>query len=388
MIRTYKRKLILTKAQENRLRSWIGACRVVYNLGMEIKNTTYKATGKSISQYSLEKQVTELRKEIDWVNDVPYDSLSDSLKRLDLSYKNFFRTFKSGGGYPKFASKKIYKSISFRNCISIRGNYIKIPKIGFVKMFKDSIVLGEIKNATIKIEPTGFFICIQCDNVPVKFVSENQTIGIDMGLSHFAVDSNGCFIENPKHFKKYEKQLRIENRSLARKKKGSNRWKKQAAKLALLHHKIGNVRKDFLHKESTILAKANSTVFMEDLNIKGMSKNGSLSKHILDAGWGIFKTMLEYKTEVVKVDPKYTSQQCNVCGHTSKENRKYQSQFECVSCGHKDNADLNASQNIKSKGITLSRERESIDCALALESINKGMSALTEILPITTQIII
>lgn len=185
----------------------------------------------------------------------------------------------------------------------------------------------------------------------------------------------GFFIENPKHFAKHERRLRIENRSLARKKKGSNSWNKQAKKLALLHHKIGNIRKDFLHKESTKIAKSNSMVYIENLNIKGMAKNGKLAKHILDAGWGIFGQMLSYKTKVEKVNAAYTSQQCNNCGHIAKENRKNQSKFECVICGHKVNADINASENIKSKGITLSRERSSVEQALALESINTGMSA-------------
>jgi putative transposase len=382
MIRTYKRKLILTKRQSNRIASWIGACRVLYNLGMEIKISAYKSTGKSVNSYSLINQLPELKKEYDWIKDVPAQTLQSSLERLENSYENFFRNFKKGGGYPKFATKRKYKSIIFKQntqnrvaAIRVKNNKIRLPKIGFLKMFKDSEIKGDIKTVTIKIEPTGFFICIQCDNVPTKFDSENQTIGLDMGLSHFCVDSNGFFIENPKHFAKHERRLRIENRSLARKKKGSNSWNKQAKKLALLHHKIGNIRKDFLHKESTKIAKSNSMVYIENLNIKGMAKNGKLAKHILDAGWGIFGQMLSYKTKVEKVNAAYTSQQCNNCGHIAKENRKNQSKFECVICGHKVNADINASENIKSKGITLSRERSSVEQALALESINTGMSA-------------
>jgi putative transposase len=365
MIRTHKRKLILSKSQEARLSSWIGACRMVYNLGMEIKNATYKATGKSVNKYDLMKQLPDL-KDIDWIKDVPSQTLQSSLERLDRSYENFFKSYKKGGGYPKFASKRTYKSILLKS-VRVDGEFVIIPKIKRLKIFKDSTITGTPKTAIIIKEPTGFFICIQCEDAHRRFESESQVIGLDMGISHFCIDSNGNFISNPRHFLKWEKKLRIENRALARKKKGSNRWKRQAEKLSLLHHKIGNIRKDFLHKESTKIAKQYSTVYIEDLNIRSMAKNKHLSKHILDCGWGMFKTMLEYKTSVVKINPKYTSQTCSECGEVDKRSRLSQSEFVCTSCGFVSNADVNAAINILSKGIALSRQRESIDCALTLE---------------------
>lgn len=360
MVRTYKRKLILNKAQEARIRSWIGACRVVYNMGMQIKNETYKAYGKNVHKYELMRQLTEIR-DIDWIKDAPRASLESAIVKLDEAYNNFFRGFKRGAGFPKFASKKNYKSISFKAVsIKLSNDKVSVAKIGLLNFHNDCEIIGEVRTATIKIEPTGFFICIQCKDVPPKFTSENQAVGLDMGVSHFSVDSNGKFILNPKHFKKYEDRLRIENRSLARKKKGSNGWKKQARKLSLLHHKIANVRRDFLHKESTVIAKENATVYMEDLNIKGMAKNKKLSKHILDCGWGMFKTMLSYKTTVIKINPKYTSQTCYECGEVDAKSRVSQSEFCCTSCGHVSNADINAAKNIKEKGILLDRKREPI----------------------------
>lgn len=359
MIRTYKRKLILTKAQEIRLRSWVGACRCVYNLGLEIRIDAYKKLGKSVHRYALSSQLSELRKEISWINDVEFDVLFNSIKRLDRSYDKFFK----GAGFPRFASKKTFKSIEFKKILKISGNRITLPKIGKLKIFKDSEIIGDSMNAFVKIEPTGMFVYIQCKNVPSKFISENQAIGLDMGIAKFCTDSNGGVIENPKHFKKYERRLRIENRSLARKKKGSNSWKKQAKKLSLLHHKIGNARKDFLHKESTKIAKANNVVYLEDLNIKGMSKNGNLSKHILDCGWGEFRTMISYKTNVIAIDPKYTSQTCNECGVVDKLSRISQSKFACTACGNVTNADVNAAKNIKRGGAALGRQREGLLCA-------------------------
>lgn len=378
MIRTFKRKLILNKAQSEGIGSWIGACRLVYNMGLEIKNSAYRNKGEYISNYGLQKELAPLRKEYDWIADVPSGTLINSLDRLDRSFKAFYKHRKTGAGFPRFATKKRCSSIGFKQTYGIMRvtkNGINLPKIGVVKMFKDSPIEGVIKTATIKREPTGYFICIQCENVPAKFVSDNQTIGLDMGLSHFCIDSNGGFIANPKHFKKHERQLRIENRSLARKKKGSNSWKKQAKKLSLLNHKIGNVRRDFLHKESTRIAKANSLAYVEDLNIPAMVKNRNLSRHILDAGWGMFRDMLGYKTTVVRVNPKYTSQTCNECGEVDKKSRLNQSEFVCTSCGHISNADVNAAKNILSRGTALDRKREPPGCALVLESPNGDMPA-------------
>lgn len=362
MIRTYKRKLILSKEQSKRIDSWIGCCRFVYNMALEIQIQSYKNHQRKLSKFELMRQLTEI-KNVEWIADVPSQSLQNVIERLDRSYDNFFRTFKKGGGFPKFSSKRKYKSILLKS-VKVQGNLITIPKIGSLRIFKDANIVGAPKTATIIKDVTGYFICIQCKEVPVKFVSENQAIGLDMGLSHFCIDSNGGFISNPQHFKKYERQLRIENRSLSRKKKGSNSWKKQAKRLSRFHHKTSNVRKDFLHKQSTIIAKEYSNVYMEDLNVSGMVRNKNLSKYILDAGWGMFRLMLEYKTNVVRVNPKNTSQICNECGVQDAASRVNQSEFICTSCGHSENADVNAAKNILSKGIALSRKREPLGCAL------------------------
>ena len=353
----------MTKGQEERLSSWIGACRFVYNLGLEIRIESYKNIQKSVSKFDLMKQLTEI-KDVDWIKDVPSQSLQNTMDRLDNSYKNFFRMCHSGGGFPKFASKRRYSSILMKK-VSIKNNKVRIPKIGELKMFKDVPIIGIPKTATIIKEPTGYFVCIVCDKVSknIQNTDENQVCGIDMGIACFCVDSKGKVIDNPKHFKKYEDKLRIENRSLARKKRLSSRWKKQTKKLGLLHHTIANVRKDFLHKESTKLAKKYNTIYVEDLRIKNMVKNHNLSKHILDCGWGDFRLMLEYKTNVIRVNPMYTSQTCNECGVKDATSRISQSEFVCKHCGNISNADFNAAKNIMSKGIALNRQREALACA-------------------------
>lgn len=361
MIRTYKRKLILRKGQRQRLASWIGTCRYIYNIALEIKIASYKAFGRSTGKFDLMKQLTGL-KDIEWIKDVPSQSLQAVIERLDRSFQNFFRTYKQGGGFPRFRSKNTYRSILFKS-VHVEGRYVILPKIGRLKMNIDRGISGIPKTATITIEPTGFFVNIQCEEVPARFLSESQAVGLDMGLSHFCIDSDGHFIENPQHFKRYERQLRVENRALARKKRGSKRWQKQCRRLARLHHKIFNVRNDFLHKESTKIARRNSMVFVEDLHVKGMSKNPRLAKYILDAGWGKFRRMLEYKTTVISVDPKYTSQKCSVCGTVDGNNRISQSEYVCTACGHAENADVNAAKNILSRGTALNRQREATACA-------------------------
>ncbi len=355
---TYKRKLILNQAQQKRIDSWMGVCRMVYNMGLEIEKEAWRNQQRYVSRYELSKQIKDIRQTYDWVEDCPFETVERHLFRLDNAFKKFFK----GGGFPRFQSKKHSHSISFKQNFSIIANhYLKLPKLGAVKFFTSAEIFGEIKTVTVKKEATGYYACIMTDAIKsIQCPDENQVIGIDMGLKYFAVLSDGRFIENPKHFAKYERRLRIENRSLARKKKGGNNRKKQVRKVGLLHNKIKNLRSDFLHKQSTRIAKENHFVFVEDLNVVGMAKNKNLSKHILDSGWGAFRELLLYKTNVVAVNPKHTSQICSHCGHQDSESRKSQSEFICTSCGHAMNADHNAALNILSRGTAHVRERKAI----------------------------
>ena len=175
-------------------------------------------------------------------------------------------------------------------------------------------------------------------------------------------------VDNPRHTKKYEKRLRVKNRSLARKKKGSTGFRKTKSELNKLHSKIANVRKGFLHKISFRYVKENSLIVCEDLKVSNMIKFGSLSKHIADVSWSLFFNQLRYKSKqyektFVQINPKYTSQKCNSCGHIAKENRLNQANFHCVSCGQLQNADFNAAKNILGEGMALNRQREAVACA-------------------------
>ena len=348
MIKTYTYKLKPNKSIEFKFNEWIGICRFVYNCSKDLKEQNYQK-GIKLSKFDISNQLPEAKKEFTWLKQVHSQTLQAVVERLDDSYQKFFK----GGGYPKWATKKKWKSIPFKS-IKTTHNAFNLPSFGIVKVFKFKQPKGKLKTATLIKEADGIFLKIVVEEYIDIKTSENQAIcGIDMGIKYFLTTSDSEFVDNPKHLFSYLKELRIENRSLTRMKKGGNNYKKQINKLQRLHLKIKRVRLDFLHKQSAKLAKQYNIIIREDLNIKGMSKNSNLSKYILDCSWGTFFTFLEYKTKVIKVNPKYTSQECSKCGHTCKENRKTQSLFECVNCKYIENADLQACFNILQRGQSL-----------------------------------
>ncbi len=347
MIKTYTYKLKPNKSIERKFNEWCGITRFVYNCAKDLSEQSYKK-GVSLSGFEICNQLVPAKKEILWLNKVHSQTLQAVIERYCTSLKKFFK----GSGYPKWATKRKWKSIPFKS-IKTTHNAFKLPMFGVVKVFNFKVPNGILKTATIIREADGLYLKIVVKKEDIAEVENQNICGIDMGIKYFLTTSDGVFVENPKHLFKKISQLRIENRHLSRMKKGGKNFYKQVNQLQRLYQKVSRTRKDFLHKESRKLANEYGTVIRENLNIKGMSKNSKLSKHILDCGWGGFFEMLEYKTKVIKVDAKYTSQQCNKCQHTCKENRKTQSLFECVKCGHIDNADLNATFNILQRGQSL-----------------------------------
>lgn len=202
---------------------------------------------------------------------------------------------------------------------------------------------GQIRQAKLTKKVDGLYlsIIVETDNI----IRENQSdniVSLDMGISRFITSSDGEVIDNPKHLFKYQKKLRIEQRRLSRKNKKSKNFKRQVKVVAKLHKKVYDTRLDFLHKISTKFANEYSKIVIEDLNIPKMVKNTNIAKHILDCSWGKFFELLGTKTEVVKINPAYSSQECSKCGHICKENRPTQSIFSCVKCKHTANADDDA----------------------------------------------
>jgi len=213
--KTYKYKLKLTKTQQNTVDSWLHTCRAIYNLALDTKIYAYRSNKISLSYYDLIKQLTELKREkgYEWVKEVPSQSLQDVLERLDKAYQTFFRR----GGFPKFSKKSKYRSITLKNNNnSLRKdghNRITLPKLGSIKYFWSREIEGEIRRATIIKEVDGYYISVltkqEIDVNPIEFNSENQAIGIDVGVKYFLVSSDGEFVENPQFLQSHKKQMRI-----------------------------------------------------------------------------------------------------------------------------------------------------------------------------------
>lgn len=376
IVKTYKFKLKPNSFTEGKFTSWINTCRAVYNLALETKIYAYRAHKFSLTKYGLIKQLPGLKKEFDWIKDVPSQSLQNVVERMDKAYQSFFK----GGGFPRWAKKGKYRSVLFKQGVKLSPTHITLPKIGKVRYFNSQQLPKnpKIKTATVVKEVDGFYISLSVEE-PTKPKhsnpqSDNQAVGIDVGVKLFYALSNGEVKENPKVLKSFEKELRKAQRSLSRKQKRSKNWYKQLQKVQKTHLKANRARMDFSHKCSSGLIANFGKIVVEDLKLKNMTKspkgdNGNpgknvkqksgLNRAILDVGIGGFFRQLEYKSEwygrdFVKVGPKHTSQTCNVCNHRSKENRRSQSNFECKNCGHKENADINAAKNILARAGPMS----------------------------------
>ena len=354
MIKTYTYKIKPNKALERKFEEQVSVCRYVYNLGIEVREESFKK-GIKINYFNLSKQLTEAKKDFDWLKKPHSQTLQAVLERLELGYKKFFTDLKKGvkTSKPKWAKKDKWRSLPFKS-IKTTFNGFNLPSFGNVKVFNFKVPKGELRTASIVKEADGLYLKVVVREETKEINRENQSIcSLDMGVNYFYVTSDGEFRDNPRHLFNYLKQLRVENRKLSRMKRGGSNYKKQVKVLQRLHQKISRVRKDFLHKESKYLANNYSTVIREDLNITKMVKGSKLAKHILDCSWGLFFELLEYKTNVVKVNPAYTSQKCSKCGYTCKENRKTQSLFECIKCNFTMNADAQACINILQRGQSL-----------------------------------
>ena len=347
-MKTYEFKIKIRDTLKNKIENQLGCTRLVYNLALETKEESFKK-GAKLSKFDLIKQLPELKKEFKWLSNVHSQTLQGTIERLEKGYDKFFSDLKKGitTSKPKFAKKKKWSSVEYKSsAIKYTGNSeLNISKIGRIKFFKSREIEGEIKIVRIVKKANGYYLNIVTDKDFDK--CDNQaTVGIDLGIKYSVVTSDGEYFENIKTFKKFQNKLRIENRKLSRKKKFGKNFYKQVERLKLLHLKTSRVRKDYLHKVSSKLAESYSTIVCEDLNISQMIQQKGFSKDISDVSWSAFMEMLSYKTNLVKVDAKYSSQECNSCGYISKENRPTQELFKCVKCGHSGNADLEASITI------------------------------------------
>lgn len=347
MIRTYSFKIRHSEKHAQWIESVLSKTRYIYNLSKETKEEAYKK-GLQLSAYALSNQFTQCKKVegFEWLRQVPSEVAQGTMERMDDAFKRFFK----GAGYPKWASKKKWKSIPFKTVKQKSNNTFKIPNLGKVKVFNPKTINGKIKTAKIIKECDGYYLKLQVEKEVSIDKKDYKDLGIDRGLVYLAVTSDGEYIDNPKINEKTEKQLRILNRKLSRAKKGSKNREKIVKQLQKLHLKRSRQRIDFMHKLTSRLGNMYKTVFLEDIKSDKMIKDKKFSKAIHDVSWHQFEKLLSYKTFVYKVNPAYTSQECSNCGHIHKDNRLSQSKFKCTSCGHEENADSNASKVILKRG--------------------------------------
>ena len=353
---TYTFKIKTTPTLTQKFEQHLGTTRMLYNLAKETREYAY-SKGVKLNKFDLIKQLPELKKEFTWISEVHSQTLQGVIERLDRGYDKFFKDLKKGNttSKPHWARKRDWSSIEFKSsAIKIKDGSFEISKIGRVKIFKSREINGNIKLARVVKKADGYYLQIVTDH-EIQKCDNQAVVGVDLGIKHFLITSDGQFFENIKTTDKYKNELRVAQRSLYRKKKFSNNFYKQVGVVKKIHLKIQRVREDYLHKVSRELANNYQTVFVEDLNVSKMVQDKNYSKAISDVSWSKFTNYLEYKTEVIKVDAKYSSQECNQCGHISKENRKTQESFKCVKCNHEGNADFEASLTIKKRGQSLIR---------------------------------
>lgn len=352
------------KGQQNLINQTFGCCRFIYNKGLAMRNDAF-VNGQTIGYIQTSAMLTDLKKQDDFafLKDVDSISLQQSLRDLDRGFKNFFE---KRAKYPKFKSKhnhhQSYRTINQCDKIRIVGRYIKLPKLGYVKI-RQSMEVEHINNAMIERTPTGkYFVVLNVDFEPELRPNNGGMVGIDVGIKEFYSDSNGKVVNNPKYLEKSMFKLIREQRRLSRKRKGSNNSNKQRIRVAKVHEKIINQRNDFLQKQSTMLISENQTICIEDLNVKGMMRNHMLAKAIVSVSWSSFFSMLEYKAawygnNIIKVPTMYpSSQTCSCCGYKNPlvKNLTIRS-WECPQCHTKHDRDINASINILNKGLSVAQ---------------------------------
>jgi len=361
MLKAYKYRIYPNQDQKELLSRIFGQVRFVYNLGLETKISAYVGNKYNVDMFNLVKQIKELKdNECDWLKESPSQALQMSIRNLDVAYTNFFR----GAGFPKFKSK--YRKQSFQLpqgvFLSKDNKQIFIPKLKFTDIDLHREFKGEIKTVTVSKSVTNkYYIRILVEtNVPKPAkqpIKLETTVGIDLGIKDFAITSDGKKFKNHDFFKSSMKTLRVQQRSLSRKQKGSNHYNQQKMKLSLIHEHIKNQRQDYLHKISKYLVDNYDTICIENLGVSNMVKNHKLARAIGDMGWVEFKSMLDYKCEwygknlsvIGRFDP--SSKTCSNCGTINKELTLNDRNWKCSSCGTEHDRDINAATNIRNFGL-------------------------------------
>jgi len=360
MLKSFKYRISPTKEQKLLLDKHFGCVRFVYNLALECKQMAYAGNKISLSYNELSAQLTDLKKECEWLREVNSQCLQMALRNLDNSFQNFF---KGRASFPNFKKKSNKQSFQLPQSVAVdfKNNCIDLPK------FKEPIkgilhrkFKGDIKTVTISKTPTNkYFVSILVDNhieLP-KPIKSNNAVGIDLGIKTFAVCSDGTEYANPKHLRNGMVKLKWMQRQFSKKVKGSKRRNVWKFRIAKQHERVSNQRKDFLHKATKEITNRFDLMIIEDLNIKGMVKNHKLAGAVSDCGWNMFETMLKYKSEWKGKKVEYigrfetSSKICSTCGIKNDTLTLAVREWTCENCNTTHDRDRNAANNILSFGL-------------------------------------
>ena len=372
-LQAYKFELMPNGEQTRSMRRFVGACRFVYNRALAWQKEQYELNPKiKFSYLVLQNQLPNLKKDeqTSWLKEIPSQALQCALRDLESAYKNFFAKRAS---FPRFKKKGVRDSYRYPQGFKVEecNNRLFLPKLGWVRYRKHRNIEGIPKNLTISQQGGKWYASIQTEReVETPLHPSTTAAGIDVGVAKFATLSSGEIFEPKNSFRNKVQRLARYQRAMSRKTKFGKNWQKAKRKINKLHTTIANIRRDYLHKTSTAISKNHAMIVIEDLQMRNMSKSSKgtsekhgknvkaksgLNKSILDQGWFEFRRQLEYKQTwrggyVIAIPPQYTSQKCSCCGHVSRDNRMTQAKFECVVCGHSENADINAARNILAAG--------------------------------------
>ncbi len=370
-----KARIYPTQEQEVLLAQHFGCARWWWNYALNKSIETYKETGKGLGRSALNALLPKLKRssETSWLGECYSQVLQAITLNLTTAYKNFFD---GRARFPRFKSKHGRQSIQYPQNVKVENGALKLPgKIGAVKAKIHRPIEGTIKTVTVTKEPSGKYYAsilmeVEGDNPPSS--TDGKVIGVDLGLKHFAVVSDGSKVSkynNPKPIAKHEKNLKRKQQKLARKQKGSNSRHKYRKIVARVYERVSNSRADFLHKLSRKLVNENQVVVVENLHVKGMVtllasltlryRNHNLAKAISDAGWGMFTNFLAYKLEkkggkLVEIDRWFPSSKlCSNCYHQIDELSLDVREWTCPHCGTHHDRDGNAATNIRAEGIRM-----------------------------------
>ncbi|PXX81170.1 RNA-guided endonuclease InsQ/TnpB family protein [Rivihabitans pingtungensis] len=372
-LQAFKYELMPDGQQARQMRRFAGLCRFVFNKALALQKARYEQGEKKLGYAGLCKLLTEWRNgtETPWLADAPVHPQQQKLKDLERAYSNFFA---KRADFPRFKKKGRHDSFRYPDPKQIKldqaNSRIFLPKLGWLRYRNSRDVLGAVKNITVSQSCGKWFVSIQTEREIEQPTPQGGVVGIDMGIARFATLSDGTFYAPLNSFKRREAALRKAQQALSRKTKFSNNWKKAKVRVQRIHSRIGNARRDFLHKTSTTISQNHAMVCIEDLQVRNMSKSAAgttespgrkvraksgLNKAILDQGWAEFRRQLDYKLawsggHLIAVPPQNTSRTCPSCGHVSKNNRQTQAKFECVECGFEENADVVGAINILRAG--------------------------------------